>query len=85
MVLNISFYNLFQISKQGRVTSKVTDDYHHQLRVWFLLVVNNKTGVGVNINLKFGRVNEKKWISFMLLIWLGAGFDMGLPQVGNGC
>ena len=85
MVLNISFYNLFQISKQGRMTSKVTDDYHHQLMVWFLLVINNKTGVGVDINLELGRVSKTKWIPFMSLIWLGAGFDIGLPQVGNGC
>ena len=85
MVLNIGFYNLFQISKQGRVTSKVMDDYHHQLRVWFLLLVKNKTGVGVNINLEFGRVDKNKWISFMSLIWLGASFNMGSPQVGNGC
>lgn len=81
-MLNIGFYNLFQISKQGRVTSKVTDDYHHQLMV---LVINNKTGLGVDISLEFGRIGEKKWISFMSRIWLGAGFDMGLPQVSNGC
>jgi len=84
-MLNISLYNLFQISKQGRVTSKVMNDYHHQLMIWFLLVVNNKTGVRVDISLKFGGVDKKEWISFMSLIWLGAGFDMGLPQVGNGC
>ena len=47
--------------------------------------IHNKTGVGVDISLKFGGVDKKKWILFMSLIWLGAGFDMGLPQVGNGC
>ena len=39
-MLKILFYNLFHISKQARVTKKVTDDdrYHDQL---FCLLVTN--------------------------------------------
>ena len=30
-VLDIVFYNVFHVSKKGRVSSKVTNDEHHQL------------------------------------------------------
>jgi hypothetical protein len=83
-MLKISFYNLFQIIKQGRVASKVSNDDHDDLVC--LTVTNDKACVGVNIKLKFGRVRrdgKRGRISFMSLIWLGAGSDMILPQVSE--
>ena len=80
-MLKIIFYNLFQIIKQGRVTSKVSNDDHDDLVC--LTVTNDKACVGVDIKLKFGRDGKRERISFMLLIWLGAGSDMILPQVSE--
>ena len=54
VVVNVHLYNLFQISEQARMSSKVTDDDHNQLSC--RTVVNDKIGVGVNIKLKFGWV-----------------------------
>ena len=76
-MFNILFYNLFQISKQARVASKVAEDDHHQLIG--IVIINNKIGVGANINLEFGRVEHKKGILFMAFIWLRAFFDMIMP------
>jgi hypothetical protein len=61
------------------VTSKVTHDYHLQLLC--RLVVNNKIGLRANIRLKVGRVEHKKGIPFVPLIWLGAVGDMVVPQI----
>lgn len=80
-MLNISLYNLFQMGKQGMVTSKVANDNHHQLLC--LLVENKKIGVGVRRKLKFGWVKDQERISFMSPIWLGAIFDMITPPVSN--
>jgi hypothetical protein len=64
------------------MSSKVTDDDHNQLLS--LIVINNKIGVGIDINLKFRWVKKKKRIPFMPAIWLGAVFNMGSPDVRNG-
>jgi hypothetical protein len=74
---NISFYKLFQIGKRGRVTSKVSNDDLDELVC--LSIANENASVGVDIQLKFGWVDKRERISFMALIWLGAGFDMILP------
>ena len=81
-VVNVSLYNLFQISKQARMSSKAMDDDHNQLSCH--TVINNKISVGVNIKLKFGWVKQKKGISLMLVIRLGAGCNMRLPEVYDG-
>lgn len=64
------------------MSSKVPKDDHDQL-VCFI-VVNNKTGSGIDVNLKFRWVEQEKRISFMSVIWLGAVFDMGSPEACDG-
>ena len=81
-MFNISFYNVFHISKQGRVTSKVANNDHHQL--FALFVVNPIVGVEASIKLKFSRVDKRNGLSFISFIWLWGIFDMILPQIFNG-
>ena len=64
--IKINFYNIFQISKQARVISKVTRNDHHQIFCCF--VINHNTGFGVDIKLKFVLVKHKKRIVLMMLI-----------------
>ena len=80
-MLNITFNNLFQTFKQSRVASKVSKDDHDD--VICHTVTNTNTGVGIDIVLKLGWVNERDRISFMALIRLRAVIDMVLSEIFN--
>lgn len=80
-MLDISFYQLFQIGKQSRMASKVPKDYHDQL--FRLFVVNDNTCVGVGIKLEFCWIVHKDRIPLVSFIRLGTFLNMGSPEYFN--
>ena len=76
-MLNISLDNAFNIGQQGRMSSEVANDKHHQLST--LLVIDNMVGVRASIKLEFRRVNLEKRITLVSFIWLWSIFNMVSP------